>query len=124
MQSIVPVEVVEADELPAELESPYGVAEVVERRRPEADAHHVGDDEDEGARHARLGRQADVEGELPRVVVHAAAVHQTQHIPDHVTGQHPNACSGAHTSIGQTSPQHGQGLTCDLHAAGLEYMRF
>ena len=38
------MEVVEADELPAELESPDRVAEVVERRRPEADAHHIRDD--------------------------------------------------------------------------------
>ena len=75
------IQVSSLDQLLGELDPPDGVAQRVEGGRPHPDAHHVGDDEDEGARHARLGREADVEGELPRVVVHAAAVHQGEHIP-------------------------------------------
>ena len=67
IDAILPVEVVEADELLAELESPDGVAEVVERRRPEADTHDVGDDHHQGAAPARLGGQPYHEGELARV---------------------------------------------------------
>ena len=52
-----------------------GVANRVQSWRPQPDAHDIGDDEDEGARYARLGRQADFKGELSRVVVHAATVH-------------------------------------------------
>ena len=58
---------VEADELLAELESPDGVSEVVERRRPEADAHHVGDYHHEGSAPARLSGKTHHEGELARV---------------------------------------------------------
>ena len=60
---------------------PDCVAQRVQGRRPHPDPHDVGDDEDEGARYAGLGRKADVEGKLPGIVVHAAAVHERQHIP-------------------------------------------
>ena len=60
-----------------------------------------------------------LEGKLSAVVVHAAAVHEAEHVPDHVRGQHPHTRCGAHPAIGQTRAQHGQALTCDLHAAGL-----
>ena len=57
-----------------------------------------------------------LEGKLSAVVVHAAAVHEAEHVPDHVRCQHPHTRCGAHP---QTRPQHGQALTRDLHAAGL-----
>ena len=67
---------------------------------------------------------AHLECELAAVVVHAAAVHQTEHVPDHVAGQDPGAGGGAHPAIGQTRPQQGQSLTRDLHAAGLRDVGF
>ena len=58
------------------LNSSDSVANRVQGRRPHSDAHDIWDDEDEGAGHAGLGWQADLKGELPGVVVHAAAEHQ------------------------------------------------
>ena len=52
-----------------------GVTKRVQSWRPQPDAHYIGDDEDEGAGYARLGRQANFERELSRVVVHATTVH-------------------------------------------------
>ena len=51
----------------AELDASAAVAALVERRRPHAGAHDVGNHEHDGARHARLGRQP-----------HLAATQQTQ----------------------------------------------
>ena len=96
------------------------VAEGVKRGRPEGNAHNVWDHEEDGAAHPWLGGEPHLEGELPAVVVHAAAVHQAQDVP-HIRGvQHLVPGGGAHPAIGQGRPHHWQGLRVYLHAAGLE----
>ena len=55
------VEVVELDKLLRELYTPDCVSHLVQGWRPECDAHHVGDDEDEGAAHAGFGGEADLQ---------------------------------------------------------------
>ena len=39
----------------AKLDSPATVSKFIQSRRPHADAHHIGDDQQNGARHAALG---------------------------------------------------------------------
>ena len=45
----VPVKRVDLDQLPAKFDPPDRVPELVQRRRPDADAHHVGHDHHDGA---------------------------------------------------------------------------
>ena len=54
------VEVVEVNKLLAELYSPHGVPHLVQGRRPEGDAHHVGDDQDQGTGHTGFGGEANL----------------------------------------------------------------
>lgn len=54
------MEVVDLDKLFAELDPPDGVAHLVQGWRPEADAHHVGNDHHQGPADSRLGRKANL----------------------------------------------------------------
>ena len=54
------MEVVEVDELFAKLQSPDGVAMAVERRGPQADAHHVRDHHHKRAAPTGLSRKTDL----------------------------------------------------------------
>ncbi len=54
------MEVVDADEFFTKLNTPDRVAHLVQRRRPEADAHHVGDDQHQGAAYTRLCRKSNL----------------------------------------------------------------
>ena len=72
-------------QFPAELYSPDRVTQRVQGRGPEGHTHHVGDHQEDGATHPGLGGQPHLECKLPAVVVHAARVHQAQHIP-HIRG--------------------------------------
>jgi hypothetical protein len=51
---------------------------------------------------AGLGGQADPEGELAAVVVHAAAVHQAQDVPHRLRRQHLLSGCGADSAVGCT----------------------
>ena len=105
---------------PTKLDPPDRVSERVKRRGPEGHAHHVGDNEEDGATDPGLGGQPHLEGELPAVVVHAAAVHQAQHVPDVGGVEHLVSGGGADPAIGQGCPHHRQGLSVYLHTAGLK----
>ena len=105
---------------PTKLDTPDRVSKRVKRRGPEGHAHHVGDNEEDGAADPGLGWQPHLEGELPAVVVHAAAVHQAQHVPDVGGVEHLVTGGGADPAIGQGCPHHRQGLRVYLHAAGLK----
>ena len=61
---ILPVERISVDELLAELDSPLRVTEPVERRRPESDAHDVGDHQHQGARDSGHGGEATLLDEI------------------------------------------------------------
>jgi len=54
------VKAVDSDELSAKLQSSDRVSQLIQGRRPERDAHHVGHDQHEGAAAAALGRQTDL----------------------------------------------------------------
>lgn len=62
LEIVVSVEVELLDELLAELHAAAGVAERIQGRRPRADAHHVGYDHEEAARHAGFRGYADLFG--------------------------------------------------------------
>ena len=79
------MEVESLHQFPAELYSSDRVTQRVQGRGPQGDTHHVGDHQEDGAALPGLGGQPHLECELPAVVVHAARVHQTQHIP-HIRG--------------------------------------
>ena len=51
---------VDLDQLPAKFDPPDRVPELVQRRRPDADAHHVGHDHHDGAADGWHRRQADL----------------------------------------------------------------
>lgn len=51
----------------AELDASDAVAQLVQRRRPAHDAHHVGHHQQDAAGHARLGREAHLEEAEPSV---------------------------------------------------------
>ncbi len=60
----------------------HAVAAGVERRREHADPELTGEHGDDATRDAALGREADRVDPLARVVVHAARVHDTEHVRD------------------------------------------
>ena len=63
----------------------------------------------------------DLECELSAVVVHAAAVHEAEHVPDHVRGEHTCPGDRTHAAAGQTRAQQRQGGAGHLHAARLQH---
>ena len=69
-------------QLLADLDAADAVAARVEQRREDADAGLAGHDGDDAAADAALGRQADAVGPLAGVVVHAAGVHDAEHVLD------------------------------------------
>lgn len=129
----------------AELDASDAVAQLVERRRPAHDAHHVGNNQQNPTGHSRLSRQThlkhkkkklecdswntqsmllrrrdtDVEGELSREVVHAAGVHQTQSVPHRLGAQHTLACDWTEAAVGQSGRHDAGALTSHLDGTQL-----
>ena len=60
LSHLLPVKGVQFDEGLAELDSPDWISLVVQRRRPQGDAHHIGDNDHQTAAATWLGRQADL----------------------------------------------------------------
>ena len=60
-----------------------------------------------------------LEGKLPAVVVHAAAVHETEGVADGLRVQDGLAGDGAHAAVGQCAGDHGRRLAGHLHRAHL-----
>ena len=114
------VELIEFDKLLGELDSPGRVPNPVQGRGVESEADNVGYDEDDDTAHTRLGGQSNLEGELSTVVVHAAAVHETEDVLDGVTGQDSLASDGTDASIGQRTGQHRHTGRGHLYGAGLD----
>ena len=95
------MEVVDLDKLLSKHHSPGRVSNAVERWGPGGETNHVGNNDQHNARHSRLGGQTNLiksvifpvyisknlEGKLSGVVVHATAVHETEHILDGFVGQ-------------------------------------
>ena len=95
------VELVELDELLSELDPSGRVTDPVQGGRVESEADNVGDDEDDDPADSGLGRETDLECELSAVVVHPAAVHQTEDMPDGLALEDPLPSDGADTTTGQ-----------------------
>ena len=114
------VELVELDELLSELNPPGRVPDPVQGRRVESEADNVGDDEDDDPADSGLGREPHLEGELSAVVVHPAAVHQTQDVLHGVAGEDSLARDGTDPPVGQGARQHRHAGRRHLDGAGLD----
>ena len=62
----------------------------------------------------------DLESKLSRIVVHATAVHQAEHVLDSFVGKNPLPCDRTYASVCQGACHHGHALAVHLQAAGLE----
>lgn len=132
------MEVELVDEFLAKLQSPAGVTQRIQGRRPRANAHHVRYNDKHRARNSRFGRYSDLflnqisahhqmkimelnylECELTAVVVHSAAVHQAQDIPDAVGSQDLLLGDGTDATVGQCRRHRGHRLAVGLQRAAL-----
>ena len=114
------VELVELDQLLSKLNPSGRVTDPVQGRRVESEADNVGDDEDDDPTDPGLGRETDLECELPAVVVHPAAVHQAEHVLHGVAGEDPLPGDGADPPVSQGPGQHGHAGSRHLDGAGLD----
>ena len=75
-QPVVDVEVLAVYQLLAELDPAHRIAQIVQPRRPDAGAHHLGHDQHQRARHATFSGQPDGEREFTGEVIHPARRHK------------------------------------------------
>ena len=61
----------------------------------------------------------DLESKLSRIVVHATAVHEAEHVLDSFVGKNPLSCDRTYASVCQGACHHGHALAVHLQAAGL-----
>ena len=64
--------------------------------------------------------ETHAEGEVPRVVVHAAAVHEGEGVPHRAGAQHLVAGGGADAAVGQGGPHDRQPLRVHFHGTELK----
>ena len=114
------MELVELDQLLSELDPSGRVADPVQGGRVESEPDYVGDDEDDDPADSGLGGETDLECELSAVVVHPAAVHQTQHVLHGVAGQDSLARDGTDPPVSQGAGQHCHAGCRHLYGAGLD----
>ena len=89
------VEVVEVEpvrELQEKVNAAHRVPVLVQRRRERADAHDVRDHHEYATRDPGLRRETDLERELTRIIVHAAAVHHAQAVLSSYADDQYNTC--------------------------------
>ena len=60
-----------------------------------------------------------LESKLSRIVVHATAVHEAEHVLDSFVGKNPLPCDRTYASVCQGACHHGHALAVHLQAAGL-----
>ena len=129
------MEVVDLDELLSEHHPSGGVADGVEGRGPGGEPDHVGHNHQHDAGHSGLCGQTnlmrlgfaqqvcisrDLESKLSRIVVHATAVHEAEHVLDSFVGKNSLPCDRTYASVCQGACHHGHALAVHLQAAGLE----
>ncbi len=123
-----------------ELDPAHRVPYLVQRGRPQRDGHQVGHHQHYVPAHAGLAGEADLnsgreivvppsgalhlvvtyqEGKLPRVVVHPAAVHEREDVPDTVSLEDLLPGYGTDAPVGQRRSHHGEGLGVHLEGAKL-----
>ena len=130
------MEVVDLDQLLSEHHPSGGVADGVQGRGPGGEPDHVGDHHQHDAGHSGLCGQTnlvrswvflsqqvcisrDLESKLSRIVVHATAVHEAEHVLDSFVGKNPLPCDRTYASVGQGACHHGHALAVHLQAARL-----
>ena len=128
------MEVVDLDKLLSKHDSPGRVSNGVKRGRPSGKTNNVGNDNQHNARHPGLGGQTnliksvffqvyiskDLESKLSRIVVHATAVHEAEHVLDSFVGKNSLPCDRTYASVCQGACHHRHALTVHLQAARLE----
>ena len=104
----------------AELHGSNAIADAVQARRPDADAHQTWHHDHDGAADARLGRQPDRVRKLSALVVHAATEHGRQRVAHHVDREDALSRHGLYATVGEGRSD-GRHVTCvDLNGAVLQ----